>query len=69
MEGDIQDLYRLREKTVIARAEAQRLGHTALAAILTKSIAGIDLTIAELDAIHARTRPQVEALKRLIGVT
>ena len=69
MRGDIRDFYKIREKTVIAWAEALRLGKTALVALLTKSIVGIDLTIAELEEDYARTRPQVEALKRLIGVT
>ena len=69
MQGDIQELHRLREKVAIARAEALRLGHTKLAALLAKSMIGIDLTIAELVEIDTRTRPQVEALKRLIGAT
>ena len=69
MQANMQDLHRLREQTVIARAEALRLGKTALVSLLTKSIVGIDLTIAELEEDYARTRPQVEALKRLIGAT
>ena len=62
MTADIRDLHIFREKIVVAWAEALRLGNTRLAAILMKSIVGIDLTIAEINEIHARTLPQVEAL-------
>ena len=67
MTADIRDLHIFREKIVVARAEALRLGNTRTAAILMKSILGIDLTIAELEECRARTLPHVEALKRLVG--
>ena len=69
MQGDIQELHKLREKIAIACTEALRLGHTKLASLLARSMVEIDLTIAELDEGYARTQPQVEALKRLIGAT
>ena len=69
MQADIQDLQKFREQVAIARAEALRLGDTRLASLLAKSMVGIDLTIAELEEDYARTRPQVEALKRLVVAT
>ena len=61
MQDIFQELRRFREKVVvIAHAEALRLGYEKLA----QSIVGVDLTIAE---VVARTQPQVEALKLLVG--
>ena len=67
MDENIRDLHIFREQIANARAEALRLGNTRLGALLLKSIVGIELTIAELDESYARTLPQVEALKRLVG--
>ena len=69
MEGDIHDLRRFRDKIAAAYAEAMRLGDSRVASIMMRSMVGIDLTIEQLKRDHARTRPQIEALKRLIGAT
>ena len=69
MQADIRDLRRLREKTAMARAEALRLGNRVLASLLAKAMAGIDLKIEEVEENYTRTRPQIEALKRLVGAT
>ena len=69
MQSDTQELFRLLDIVIIVRARALRLGQTTLAALLATSIVGIKLTIAELDEGYARTLPQVEALKQLIGTT
>ena len=69
MHADVRDLYRLREQTNVARAEALRLGNPALHAILTMSLLAIEERLTEFGEHHARTRPQVETLKRLVGAT
>ncbi len=69
MQTDIEELHGFREKVAIARTEALRLGHKKLAERLAQSMVGIDLTIAELEEDYARTRPHIEALKRLVGAT
>ena len=67
MDENSRDLHIVREQIANARAEALRLDNTRLGALLLKSIAGIELTIAELDESYARTLPRIEALKRLVG--
>ena len=68
MPSDIQDLRNYRDEINKARSEATRLGNPTLHAILTMSLLAVEKRLSELGE-HARTTPQVEALKRLIGAT
>ena len=65
----MQDLQKLYQEIEAARAEATRLGNPTLHAILTMSLLVVGEKLAGLGDVHARTTPQVEALKRLIGAT
>ena len=52
-----------------ARTRALRLGNRALHALLTMSLVAVEDHLAKLEEDYARTQPQVEALKRLVGAT
>lgn len=69
MHADIQDLRKLHQEIEAARAEATRLGNPTLNTILTMGLLAVEDRLAEFAEGDARTRPQVEALKRLIGAT
>ena len=69
MEGDLQNLRRFRDKIAAVYAEALRLGDARVASIMMKNMIEVDSTIEKLEQDYARTRPQVEALKRLVGAT
>ena len=69
MRARIQDLQNLHQEIEVARAAALRLGNPALHTILTMSLLAVEDSLAKLEEDYARTRPQIEALKRLVGAT
>ena len=67
MQCEMQSLRKYREEIEAARAEALRLGNATLHTILTMGLLAVEDKLKKLGDSHARTAPQVEALKRLIG--